>query len=656
MFETDLQQVVYYDRYARWNEQLGRRETWEETVNRVMTFFMEAANKRGIDITSNSQIEWRLLNEAMYAGDVMPSMRVVQMAGPALERCNVGVYNCSYLPLQDWRAFGELLYILMQGTGVGFSVEQQYVEQLPLIKCQTGLSSRYVIADTTEAWADALVYGLRAWANGDDVEFDYSAIRPFGAPLKMKGGTASGPEPLKQLLDFARTMMLRHQGRRLSSLNLHDLACFCGSIVQVGGVRRAAEISLSDLADKAMRGAKQGQFWLTASERSMANNSAVYTTKPSMGEFFDEWRELMSSGTGERGIFNREGINAQMPARRSREAETKWGNKPIQFGVNPCGEIVLRPFQFCNLSIAVARPDDTQATLLRKVQLATQFGIIQSLLTDFNYLRPEWRANCEEERLLGVDITGQMDCPLLNGTWADDQAFVWDGNASTYQASLWLGLRDGAIEEARRLSRLININMPAAVTCVKPSGNSAQLLGTSSGLHPRYANYYIRRVRIGSQSPVAKLLIDTGIPHHPEVGQSPDNPSVWVFDFPVESPDGAITRHKMTALDQLWHWLGCKRNFTEHNPSITVYVKPDEWMEVGAWVYKHWQWVGGISFLPFDGGIYNLAPYEEITENDYNRLTANRPVIDWGRLQQYEHSDHTTVNTDYACVGGTCDL
>lgn len=646
MFETDLQQTVYYDRYARWNKQLGRRETWQETVTRVSDFFYDQLEKRGHfdDLDKKSTLVEMLvdLENAMLAGDVMPSMRVVQMAGPALERCNVGVYNCSYLPLKDWRAFGELLYILMQGTGVGFSVEKQYVDQLPVIQPQkpNQVKTTISIMDTTDGWCDALLVGLDTWAKGEDVQFDYSLIRPYGAPLSIKGGRASGPEPLRQLLDFARTMMLRHQGRKLSSINVHDLACFCGSIVQVGGVRRAAEISLSDLDDHKMRGAKQGQFWLHTPERAMANNSAVYEEKPSMSDFMSEWTELMNSGTGERGVFNREGVRNQLPERRKR---SDWTGDPISFGVNPCGEIILRPFQFCNLSIAVARPDDTWDSLGKKVILATRFGMLQSLLTDFNYIRLEWKENCEEERLLGVDITGQMDCPLLNGVHyrPDD----------TYRE-----FKDMAFNTARNMSEVLGIPMPTAITCVKPSGNSSQLLGTSSGLHPRYAEYYIRRVRIGAGSPIAQFLRDGGVPCHPEVGQAPDNPSIWVFEFPVKSPEGARVRNDMTALDQLTHWLSCKVNYTEHNPSITVYVRESEWMEVGAWVYKHWDKVGGISFLPWDGGVYNLAPYEEITEDEYNRQLAKRPELDWSKLQSYERGDTTTVNTDYACVGGTCEL
>jgi ribonucleoside-triphosphate reductase len=632
-FKTDLQQVQFADKYARWDDQLKRRETWEETTDRVIGF-LEQRMKRHLKENNNlpSPINFMILRSAMLNLDVLPSMRVIQMAGPTLERCNVGAYNCSYLPLQDWRSFSELLYILMQGTGVGFSVEQRYIDQLPTIKPQGGsLPHHFSIEDSTEGWCNALGYGLDVWASGGDVIYDYSKIRPYGAPLKTKGGKASGPQPLRDLLDFARKLIFNHQGRKLSSLNAHDLACYCGSIVQVGGVRRAAEISLSDLHDDKMRGAKQGQFWLKAPERAMANNSAVYNQKPSTSEFVREWTELMNSGTGERGIFNREGTLKAMPERRKQDV----------MGLNPCGEIVLRPFEFCNLSIAVARSDDNIYTLKKKVQLATQFGIVQSLLTDFNYIRPDWKKNCEEERLLGVDITGQMDCMLL---WGNQRA-------EHYHT-----LKTVAVDEAKSLAHLLNINCPAAVTCVKPSGNSSQLLNVSSGLHPRYAEHYIRRLRIGASSPVAQLLIDANVPRHPENGQNPDSPTVWVFEFPVQSPIGAMTRNEMTAIDQLQQWKVCKQNFTEHNPSITVYVREDEWLEVGAWVFRNWDCVGGISFLPFDGGIYQLAPYEEITKEEYDRRITEWPRIDFTKLQSYERADTTELNRDYACVGDKCEI
>jgi ribonucleoside-triphosphate reductase len=647
---NDLQQTVYLNSYSRWLPDQQRRETWPETVHRVIDWL----TKQVWDYCNKHNVPWPAglsmgeLREAMLQQQVMPSMRVVQMAGPALDRCNVGAYNCSYLPLKDWRCFGELLYILMQGTGVGFSVEQYYIDQLPVIEPQKADQTKafHMIADTTEGWCDALVAGLEAWSHGYDLEFDYSQIRPYGAPLATKGGQASGPEPLKNLLDYARTMMLRHQGRRLSSLNVHDLACYCGSIVQVGGVRRAAEISLSDRGDEKMKHAKMGQFWLTAPERSMANNSAVYTHKPTVLEFMADWRTLIESGTGERGIFNRENA-ASNPRRPSIDGE------PIRWGVNPCGEIILRPFQFCNLSIAVARPGDTMGSLKYKVDLATKFGIIQSLLTRFNYIRDAWQVNCEDERLLGVDITGQMDCPLLNQLTVAQSP---DDLPGEYIMRNLRELRQQVETTARDLSSKLRINYPAALTCVKPSGNSSQLLDTSSGIHPRYAPYYIRRLRLGSSSPLCTLLREQGVPHHPEVGQPPDNPSVWVFDFPVASPRGAVTRKDRSAVDQLEHWAACKLGWTEHNPSITVYVKEHEWLEVGAWVYNYWELIGGLSFLPYDGGQYVLAPYEEIDRDTYLKLMAKWPKLDFKQLSRYELTDHTTSSREYACTSGSCDL
>ncbi len=636
MLDTDLQKVQYLDKYAKWSPEKGRRETWEETCKRVIDFFHNILNKTSV-YTPTLPIGMKLnsmlgdLHTAMFNMEVLPSMRVVQMAGPALERCNVGAYNCSYLPLKDWQAFGELLYILMQGTGCGFSVESQYINQLPTIEKQKGgVAGLWCIDDTTEGWCDAFVHGLLTWAAGFDIEFDYSEIRPYGAPLATKGGKASGPEPLKQLLDFTRKMMLKHQGRKLSSLNVHDLACYCGSIVQVGGVRRAAEISLSDLSDEKMRHAKQGHNYPL--ERAMANNSAVYTTKPTVQQFMREWAELMESGTGERGIFNRDGVNRLLPDRRIRRSD---------WGLNPCGEIILRPFEFCNLSIIVARPTDDFATLQRKARLATQFGVLQSLLTDFKYIRPEWKQNCEEERLLGVDITGQLDCPIFT---------------SGHREWIYGELKKEVYNEAACLSAELGINLPAALTCVKPSGNSSQLLNTSSGMHPRYAPYYLRRLRIGASSPIAQLLIDANVPHHPEVGQPPTNPTVWVFEFPVAAPKGAITRKDVDAIQQLEYWLSCKMFWTEHNPSQTVYVKESEWLKVGAWVYEHWDEVGGLSFLPYDGGVYDLAPYEELTEAEYNQRLQAWPTIDFSKLTKYEHGDNTELNREFACTGDKCEI
>lgn len=638
-FVTPVQALQYYDKYARYNHELGRRETWEETVSRVMGFFRKQADKYKVQLPDQT---WEDLSNAMFKLEAMPSMRIVQMAGPALERCNVGAYNCAYLPIDSWDSFGELLYVLMQGTGCGFSVEVEHVDSLPRIKRQKGNKpKKYIIPDTTIGWCDALTIGLKAWADGEDVAYDFSRIRPQGTVLKTKGGRASGPEPLKRLLTFAREKLLAHQGRRLNPIEAHDIACYCGDIVQVGGVRRAAEISLSDLDDRDLRDAKTGQFWLNNVQRAMANNSAVYNERPSASIFMEEWLALMKSGTGERGIFNRGGVIKGLPKRRAKRKD---------FGVNPCGEIILRPRQFCNLSIAVARPDDTVDTLARKVKLATFFGTLQSLLTDFQYLPKEWEENCEEERLLGVDITGQMDCPLLQPGLTETD--VW----TTGRRDLLRSLQKVVVDTNAGIADEWGIQRSAAVTCIKPSGNSAQLFNCSSGLHPRYAKFYLRRLRIGSYTPISRLLKDAGVPWYPEVGQPADTASTLVFEFPIKAPDGAPTRHDMTALDQLENWLDWKQFYTEHNPSVTIYVEDHEWVSVGAWVYEHFDQIGGLSFLPKDGGMYELAPYEEITEAEYTKRAKALPAVDFGKLPDYEKEDMTEINREFACSGDKCEI
>jgi ribonucleoside-triphosphate reductase len=632
-FVTPVQALQFYDKYARFNQELGRRETWPETVDRVMNFFLQQTTKRKLSLPDPT---WNELSAAMLNLEAMPSMRIVQMAGPALERCNVGAYNCAYLPMDSWEAFGELLYILMQGTGCGFSVEVDHVDSLPRIKRQKGnKAKKYIVPDTTIGWCDALTLGLKAWADGEDLAYDFSRIRPQGTVLKTKGGRASGPEPLKRLLTFARDKMLAHQGRRLNPIDAHDIACYCGDIVQVGGVRRAAEISLSDLDDRDMRDAKSGQFWLNNVQRAMANNSAVYDERPSAGVFMEEWLALMKSGTGERGIFNRGGVNKTLPKRRAKRKD---------FGVNPCGEIILRPRQFCNLSIAVARPTDTRESLANKVRLAAIFGTLQSLLTDFKYLPKEWQENCEEERLLGVDITGQMDCPLLSAP------------GDTGRSMFLELLKNTAIDTNARLAKEWGIPQSAAATCIKPSGNSAQLFNCSSGLHPRYAQFYLRRLRIANYSPIAKLLKDAGVPWFPEVGQTAETLSTLVFEFPIKAPEGAPTRHDMSAIGQLDNWLDWKVYYTEHNPSVTIYIEDHEWLAVGAWVYEHFDQIGGLSFLPKDGGMYELAPYEEITEAEYTKRTKALPPVDFGLLPSYETADMTEINREFACSGDKCEI
>ncbi len=632
-FVTPIQALQYYDKYARWNPELGRRETWQESVFRVISFFHKELDKRKIEMPHDV---WEELQNGMLEMRAMPSMRILQMAGPALERCNVGAYNCAYLPIDSWASFGELLYILMQGTGAGFSVELDYVDSLPRIKRQKGdKPKKYTVPDTTEGWCFALTKGLETWAAGEDISFDFSRIRPQGTVLKVKGGRASGPEPLRQLLEFTKTKLLASQGRRLDPIDAHDIACFCGQIVQVGGVRRAALISLSDLEDRDMRDAKNGQFWLNNVQRSMANNSAVYHERPKPGIFLEEWLCLLKSGNGERGVFNRGGLTAQIPSRRKKNKE---------FGVNPCGEIILRPRQFCNLTIAIARPGDTESDLHAKVRLATIFGTMQSLLTDFHYIPPKWRENCEEERLLGVDITGQMDCEILRPSELRDRS------------DLLLALKNTVVNTNIEFAELFNIPQSAATTCIKPSGNSAQLFNCSSGLHPRYAQYYIRRLRIGAYTPIAKLLKDTGVVYHPEVGQTLENASVLVFEFPVAAPEGAPTRHDLSAVQQLDNWLAWKLFYTEHNPSVTIYVSDHEWPTVGAWVYEHFDKIGGLSFLPKDGGLYELAPYEEISKEEYNRRAKALPAIDFAKLSDYEKEDMTEVNREFACTGDRCDV
>jgi ribonucleoside-diphosphate reductase alpha chain len=433
-------------------------------------------------------------------------------------------------------------------------------------------------------------------------------------------------------LEYTKAKLLSRQGGQLSPLDCHDIACMCGSIVQVGGVRRAAEISLSDLNDTEMRDCKQGVFWDKSVFRSMSNNSAVFEAKPSSADFLQEWLSLVKSGTGERGIFNRGQINHQIPSRRTKRDD---------WLTNPCGEIFLRPYGLCNLSVAVARPEDTFETLEQKVRLATIWGTLQSTLTNFQYVRPAWRQNAEEERLLGVDITGQWDCPLLL-----DDFSRWD---------ILSDLRNTAIMTNAKFSELLGINPSVAVTCVKPSGNSSQLLDSSSGLHPRYSLFYIRRLRIGANAPIGKWLRDSGIPWHPEVGQSAEDMSVMVVDFPCKAPSGAFTRENVSAIDMLDYWRDWKLYYTEHNPSATIYVADDEWVEVGAWVYKNWEDIGGLTFLPKDGGTYTLAPYEEITEAQYQELVAKMPQLDFDALRRYETSDSTELNRDYACQG-SCEL
>jgi len=629
-FRTDLQYYQFLSKFARWRDGDRRRETWQEAVyERVIPWL------RSVPGVVLSEAEWRELADAMYALEASPAMRVVQMAGPALDRCNVGVYNCAYMPLSDLFAFPELLYVLMQGTGVGFSCESAYVSELPRVRRQRDgvRPDVIVVEDTTEGWCSAYFELLQRLWDGHDAELDVSRVRPRGARLRTKGGRASGPEPLLELCGFARALLKSRQGRFLEDVDAHDLACMTGRIVQVGGVRRAAEISLSDLGSAAMRDAKSGNWYETAIHRTMANNSAVYDFDgpPPPDVFLAEWLALVRSRSGERGIFNRRAALRHSPPRR------QWGGHAP--GCNPCAEILLRPYEFCNLSIAVARPDDTYQSLARKVRLATVFGKIQSLCTRFNYVRPEWKANCEEERLLGVDVTGHADCPLLR-------------YGAPGRAELLRRLRQVVEDTDLELSRRWGVGRSAANTTVKPGGDSSVFFDCASGVSPWFSPYQVRWVREAADSPVARFLAASGVPHAP----APEAPErLLVFGFPRAAPPGATVRDDMTAEDQFYNWLEWKQNWAEHSVSATIYVADHEWPRLGALVYEHIDHITGLSFLPRDNGVYTYAPNEAVSPEQYAAFVARFPDIDWARLAEYENDDLTEAARSFSCVGGGCD-
>ncbi|MCS7288829.1 MAG: ATP cone domain-containing protein [Roseiflexus sp.] len=623
-FPTPLQQFQFFDKYSRFNYELGRRETWIETVDRAVNYLYELAGDRLPRET------YERIRRSILEMRAMPSMRLLAMAGPAARRNSITIYNCSYQPVESIDSFVEALIISMAGCGVGFSVESRYVENFPRIKRQTGKPpTTFVVEDSAEGWADALRYGLETWFEGGDVHFDLSHLRPAGAPLRTKGGRASGPEPLRAMLDFVRKRIFARQGSFLRPIDAHDIMCAVGNAAISGGVRRTAMISLFDYDDDEMRLAKSGDFERENSQRWNANNSAVW---PRGGltqlEFIRHFMEMVESQRGEPGIFNREAANLMKPARR----------KEAEFGTNPCGEIVLRPWQFCNLSAAVARVDDTFDTLRDKVEVATIIGTIQSLATHFPGLRPMWKQNCEEERLLGVDITGQMDSPVAQ------------------DAQVKRRLKEIAIEVNRQTAMSLGINPSAAITCVKPSGNSSQLLDCSSGLHPRWAPYYIRNVRVSVHSPLFKVLRDAGAPMDPENGQTRENATTWVVHFPVKSPEGAITRHQRSAIEQCEYWLQNKLYWTEHNPSCTVTYKPDEVIDLMKWVWEHRDVIGGLTFLPSFDAQYAQMPYVEITKEEYERLAAEFPEIDFSKIWRYEEEDLTTAAQELACMAGVCEV
>jgi len=628
-FKNPLSELVYYKSYARWVEKEGRRETWPETVDRFMVFMKNKMKKRLTDV------EYEKIHLMILEQDIIPSMRLIWAAGDAAKKTNVAAYNCSFVAPSCWRDFGEMAYILMCGAGVGVSVESHVVQGLPQIAKQSGKKLKtHVVADSKEGWANAITLGLSAWASGKDIDFDYSKVRPAGARLKTMGGRASGPEPLKSLLVFARQKMLAKQGRRLSNIDVHDIICKIGEVVVSGGVRRSSIISLSDLDDNEMRNAKAGQFFITEPQRSMANNSAVYTQKPTTAEFLDEWVALMKSGTGERGIFNRGCLEKQLPSRRWR----KFKKYLDTAGVNPCGEIILRSKQFCNLSGIVIRPEDTRKTLLEKIKYATILGTYQALLTYFPYLSSDWQKNCKEEMLLGVSLTG-----------------YWD-NVVVRNAKVLEEMRKEAIKTNRKYAKRSKIRPSTCVTCVKPSGNSSQFLDTASGMHPRFSKYYIRRVRINTTDPILKMLRDQGVPVYPEVGQRADNATTFVVEFPIKSPEGSIVKDDISAIELLEQWKLLKIHFTEHNPSATIYVGDNEWIEVADWIYRNWEIVGGLTFLPRDNHVYQLAPYEEIDKETYEKLAKIYEHVDFSKLYLYEKQDETSGAKEYVCGGGACEI
>lgn len=628
-FRNQLSEFVYYSTYSKWIPEKNRREHWVETVDRYADFMRENLGDK------LNEKEYAEVRDYMLNMKALGSMRLLWGAGKAARATNVCAYNCSFIAPASWNDFAEIMYILMCGTGVGFSVEHQTVELLPIIKKQQGgKPDIFVIEDSKEGWGDAMTAGMKHWAEGSDIVFDYSKIRPQGARLGTMGGRASGPGPLRSLLDFTREKMLNRQNRRLSTIDVHDICCKIGEVVVMGGVRRSALISLSDLDDQEMRHAKDGQFYLTNPQRSMANNSAVYNEKPTLEVFLDEWVNLLKSGSGERGIFNRGGLKSQLPARRWKVFKDDVDTS----GTNPCGEIILKSKQFCNLSEVVARSTDDDDSLQDKVRIATILGTYQASLTHFPYLSKEWKKNCEEEALLGVSITGQFDCKALR-------------NPQTLRK-----LKEVAIETNRKYAAKFGINPSTCVTTVKPSGNGSQLFDSSSGMHPRHAPYYIRRVRIENHNPLFMMLRDMGVPYHPEVGQTMETATTFVLEFPIKAPKGSIFKDDVTALEQLTYWKMLKENYTEHNPSTTVSISSDEWLQVANWVYENWDMVGGLSFLPRSEHVYRLAPYEAISEERYNEMVKSFPQIDFSKIVLYEYDDKTTGSKELACSSGTCEI
>jgi len=632
---TQYQNFIHLSRYSRWIDEKSRRETWEETVDRYFNFFDEHLRE---NYKYKVPVELRKeLRDAVLNLDIMPSMRCLMTAGEALRRDHVAGYNCSYVAVNRVRAFDEIMYVLMCGTGVGFSVERQYVERLPTIAEEfTNSNTTIIVEDSKVGWAKAYKELVSLLIGGQIPKWDLTKVRPAGSRLKTFGGRASGPRPLDDLFHFTVETFKTAAGRKLTSIEAHDLVCKIAEIVVVGGVRRSALISLSNLTDERMREAKTGQWWISNPQRALANNSVAYKEKPEIGTFMDEWVALYKSKSGERGIFNREA---------TRKTVTKLGDRRdpnYEFGTNPCSEIILRDRQFCNLSEVIVRENDTAETLARKVRLATILGTWQSTLVDFRYLSSEWRKNCEEEALLGVSMTGIMDCPLTRGD-AGSQALK----------TMLCDLRTQAVKTNADYSKKIGVNPSASITCVKPSGTVSQLTDSASGIHARHSEYYVRTVRADNKDPLCKFMKDLGFPWELD-NIKPDHTTV--FSFPIKSPK-SVYRNDMNAIQQLEMWLVYQENWCEHKPSVTITVREHEWLEVGAWVYRHFDKISGISFLPHSDHAYKQAPYQECDVAEYELLVTKIPTeVDWTGLAKYEKEDNTAGTQTLACSGDKCEL
>ena len=633
MLPTPYQQFIHKSRYARWIEDEERREDWHETVYRYTNFMTNhLKDKHNFDIPKKDLSE---IHDAILGLEVMPSMRAMMTSGAALERDNVCGYNCSYIPVDSPRSFDECMYILMCGTGVGFSVERSNVDKMPVVSDAMNNSETVIkVADSKPGWAKAYRELIALLYAGQIPTWDVSEVRASGERLKVMGGRASGPQPLVDLFTFTVEVFKKASGRRLFPIECHDLMCKIGEIVVVGGVRRSALISLSNLNDDQMRHAKAGQWWENEGQRALANNSVAYKGKPEMGTFMREWLALYDSKSGERGIFNREAADKQVARNGRRETGHQWGT-------NPCSEIILRPYQFCNLSEVVVRASDTLEDLLRKTRIATIVGTIQSTLTDFKYLRNVWKKNTEEERLLGVSLTGIMDHSVLS---------------KNVDSKRWLEkMKEEAVKTNQRYAKMLGIPQSAAITCVKPSGTVSQLVDAASGIHARHNDYYIRTVRGGNSDPLTQFMKESGVYNEPDV-MKPD--TTTVFSFAMQSPLGAVLRTDMSAIEQLELWKTYALHWCEHKPSVTISVKEEEWMDVGAWVYQNFDVASGVSFLPHSEHTYQQAPYQDIEREDYLewQQAYDYVTLDWNKLTEFEKEDTTTGSRELACTADSCEI